>query len=323
MHNRETKDFQYVFGPVASRRLGLSLGVDLLPAKTCTLDCIYCESGRTTRKTLLRKEWVPVNAVLDELSQLLALGPELDSVTFSGSGEPTLHSGIGYLINTIHSRWPGYPVTVLTNGTLFWQEEVREDLKNADRVIANYDAASSEVFEVLNRPYPGLFPEAMMKGLVAFRNLFEGELWLEIFVIPGVNDGDREIEGIAAAVAAIRPDRVQLNTLDRPGTESWVEPAGTELLEKFRKKIAAAEALGDVRGKGTVAGCDEDQLRKNILSMVLRRPVTLDDVVRTQGIDRESAGKVLEGMCFAGELGVRRMARGDFFLLPQALSAET
>ncbi|TWI68152.1 wyosine [tRNA(Phe)-imidazoG37] synthetase (radical SAM superfamily) [Desulfobotulus alkaliphilus] len=316
MHNREIKDFQYVFGPVASRRLGLSLGVDLLPSKTCTLDCIYCESGPTTRKTLLRKEWVPTEAVIAELAQILDESPELDSVTFSGSGEPTLHTGIGRIIDTIHGRWPGYPVTVLTNGTLFWQEEVRNDLIHADRIIANYDAASPEVFETLNRPYPGLFPDRMLEGLVAFREIFTGELWLEIFVIPGINDRDREIDAIAAASAKIRPDRVQLNTLDRPGTESWVTSAGDTLLERFQRRIAAAELTGKVQCAGNAAAMDEEQLKKNILSMVLRRPVTLEDVVRTQGVDREKAFEVLSGMRFAKSLGVQKMPRGDFYVLP-------
>lgn len=316
MNNREAKDFQYVFGPVASRRLGLSLGVDLLPAKTCTLDCIYCESGRTTRKTLLRQEWVPTDAVIGELARVLDPGPVLDSITFSGSGEPTLHTGIGLLIDTIHTRWPGYPVTVLTNGTLFWQEDVRRDLVAADRVIANYDAASPDVFDALNRPYPGLFPDRMLEGLVAFREMFTGELWLEIFVVPGVNDGKREIEGIAAAVARVRPDRVQLNTLDRPGTEKWVTTAGEALLQRFRERIAEAEAVGRVRGEVAGLRPEDALLEKKILALVLRRPVTLEDVVRTQGVDRDQAIRVLSGMHFAKKLEVQQMKRGNFYTLP-------
>jgi wyosine [tRNA(Phe)-imidazoG37] synthetase (radical SAM superfamily) len=291
--------------------------VDLLPAKTCTLDCIYCESGRTTRRTLVRKAWVPTDAVIAELARVLDSGPLLDSVTFSGSGEPTLHSDIGYLIDTIHRRWPGYGVTVLTNGTLFWQEEVREDLRHADRVIANYDAASQEVFDALNRPYPGLFPDRMLEGLVAFREIFTGELWVEIFVVPGVNDKDREIEAIAEAVAKIRPDRVQLNTLDRPGAESWVQPAMDALMQRFRDRIAAAEAVGGVRGRGSLGPPDDGTLEKKIEALVLRRPVTVEDVVRTQGVDRDQAERVLKGMCFAGRLGVQRMDRGDFYTCPE------
>lgn len=314
MHNRETRGFQYVFGPVASRRLGLSLGVDLLPPKTCTLDCVYCEAGRTNCKTMIRKEWVPVDEVLAELGKILDSKPALDSVTFSGSGEPTLHTGLGFLIGEIHSRWPSYPVTVLTNGTLFFMEEVRLDASRADRVIASYDAASQEVFHTLNRPCIGLSPERMLEGFADFRKIFPGEFWIEVFVVPGVNDTEEEMQALARDLAKVHPDRVQLNTLDRPGTASWVQAADSLLLERFRHYLKQAEAPSPVQGKSLDGEMSDAVLSARILSMVKRRPLTLEDVVRTQGVALQQADRVLQILLRERLVYRKAMPRGDFFV---------
>lgn len=321
MSNKDAMDFQYVFGPVASRRLGLSLGVDLVRPKTCTLDCVYCESGRTTCLTLERKDWVPVRDVLEELARILKDRPRLDSITFSGSGEPTLHKGIGTLIREIKKRWPEYPVTVLTNGTLLWQEAVREDLSHADRVVANYDAADPLVFARLNRPAEGLSPDTMAEGLVRFRDGYTGSLWLEVFVIPGLNDTEDEIAAIAATATRIRPDRIQLNSLDRPGTEDWVQPADAALLARFQKALGVAEAVGETRGTSEKGTLENETVAQRILDMIRRRPVTKADVVRTLGILETQASFVLNAMEEAGEIREEKMPRGCFYLLPEREAA--
>lgn len=315
MHNREAGDFQYVFGPVASRRLGLSLGVDLVPAKTCTLDCIYCEAGRTTCKTLERREWVPARDVLSELAAVLDHNPVLDSITFSGSGEPTLHSGIGGIIDEIHRRWPLWPVTVLTNGTLLFLEEVRRDLAHADRVIASFDAASPEVFQRLNRPCAGLSPEQMREAFMDFRKAYTGEFWIEVFVVPGVNDTEEEMQALAGDIAKVGADRVQLNTLDRPGVEPWVQPAGANLLERFQHALRQVEWIPAVKRESAGREMEDAALSESILAMVKRRPLTREDILRTQAVAPDQADRVLEALLRKGILARKIMPRGDFFVL--------
>lgn len=160
-----SENLQHVFGPVPSRRLGRSLGVDLVPFKTCTYDCIYCQVGRTTCKTMERKEWVPMDLVLDELEGKLACRP--DYVTLSGSGEPTLHSRLGEIIEQIQAM-TDVPVAVLTNGWLLWQPQVRAELALADMVLPSLDAGDPTKFNFINRPHPSLSFDRVVEGLIAF-----------------------------------------------------------------------------------------------------------------------------------------------------------
>lgn len=237
-----SKRKKYLFGPVPSRRLGTSLGIDLLPYKTCTLDCIYCECGETTALTLCRKEYVPPDEVLAELDEVLRKKPALDYVTFAGSGEPLLHSGISLIINWLKKHYPHYAVAVLTNGTLLSHKEVRAELKEADLVIPSLDAVTEANFQMINRPYEGLSCEGLVSGLVQFRREYDGEICLEVFIIPGLNDDSSELKKMREIIHLVSPDRVQLNTLDRLGTEEWVRPAS----EAELRKCAAALGRGEV-----------------------------------------------------------------------------
>jgi wyosine [tRNA(Phe)-imidazoG37] synthetase (radical SAM superfamily) len=158
----------YVFGPVLSRRLGRSLGIDLVPYKTCTLDCVYCECGSTTNFPGELELLVPVDDVLNELSAVLSVNPDIDVCTFSGSGEPTLHSGLGYIIAHIKKTWPRYRVVVLTNGTLLYRKDVREALYKADTVIPSLDAVSEDVFSKMLRPGPGITAAQTIQGIEDF-----------------------------------------------------------------------------------------------------------------------------------------------------------
>ena len=217
--------YRYLFGPVPSRRLGRSLGIDLVPQKTCTFDCAYCECGRTTVLTLERREYVPTGRVIAELDDCLAKAPDIDYVTFAGSGEPTLHSGIGDIISFIKDRYPRYRVAVLTNGALFVDPDVRAALMRADLVVPSLDAVSEDIFRDINRPSPGITAGQVVAGLVAFSREFPGVIWLEVFIVPGKNDTDEELLRLRDAVAVIAPDRVQVNTLDQPGTDIRVRRA--------------------------------------------------------------------------------------------------
>jgi wyosine [tRNA(Phe)-imidazoG37] synthetase (radical SAM superfamily) len=238
---------RYLFGPVSSRRLGRSLGVDLIPYKTCPYDCVYCECGPTTSHTSRRREYVPTYEVIAELDQFLSTSPGLDFITFSGSGEPTLHIGLGEIIGFLKRRYPEYRVAVLTNAALLSDPAVRSALLHADVVAPSLDAVSDDVFRKIDRPCPGISITDIISGLCKFRREFSGEIWLEIFIVPGINDSLSGLEQFCRVIAAISPDRVQLNTLDRPGTEPWVSPATQESLQAiallFKNCRAEVDAL--------------------------------------------------------------------------------
>lgn len=234
---------KHLFGPVFSRRLGISLGVDLIPHKTCTLDCVYCECDATTNLTLSRKEYVSTSDVLTELEEYLRQNPPLDYVTFAGSGEPLLHSGMGRIIDWLKGHFPRYAVAVLTNGTLLQQQDVRKLLSRANLVIPSLDAASEEVFQKINRPHAALKCSDFISGLIDFRREYEGRFFLEIFIIPGINDNKDELEQLQEVIGKIKPDRVQLNTLDRAGTEDWVRPASEQELKKCAAVLGPCEII--------------------------------------------------------------------------------
>ncbi|MHC4693410.1 MAG: radical SAM protein, partial [Planctomycetota bacterium] len=205
----ETK--KYLYGPVTSRRLGLSLGVDIVPFKICTLDCIYCQLGGTTQKTTERAEYVSPEAVLAELRDTLARDPKADFITIGGSGEPTLNSRLGDLIDGI-KKITDIPVALLTNGTLFYRPDVRADCAKADVALPSLDAGDKRTFDKINHPHEDIVIENMISGLCAFRNEFAGQIWLEVFFIEEINTHAGHIAKIRDAVEKIRPDKVHLNT---------------------------------------------------------------------------------------------------------------
>lgn len=303
----------HLFGPVPSRRLGISLGIDLTPQKACTLNCVYCECGKTDNITLERKEYIPTDEVIVELKEYLSTDPELDAITFSGSGEPTLHSGIGDIIAWLKREYPQHRVVVLTNGTLLWQSEVREALMSADLVVPSLDAVSEDIFHRINRPNKNLSNTEIIEGLVTFCDEFDGEVWLEVFLIPGINDTPEELARFRDVFERLRVDRIQLNSLDRPGAMQWVEPMPRENL------MAIADMLGDeveVIGKPIVRrGCASfsENLRGRILATIRVRPSTIDDLAVTLGMHILDVGKYLDVMIGEGEIEQHRGERGVFY----------
>lgn len=205
---------RYVFGPVASRRLGRSLGVDIAPAKVCTLDCIYCEVRRTTVKTVDRRPYVPMEAVLTELEAHLHRGVQPDYITITGSGEPTLNSQLGQIIDRIRRLTP-VPVALITNGTLLHRQDVRDEAAKADVVMPTLDAADQPTFEAIHRPHHDITVGGLVEGLVAFHQ-YRGLIWLEVFLVDGINTSPDHIHRLKTLIAKVRPDKVQLNTAARP-----------------------------------------------------------------------------------------------------------
>lgn len=306
---------KYIFGPVASRRLGISLGVDLVRAKTCTLDCVYCEVGRTTALTTERKEYISTNAILDELADYLQAAPKLDYITFSGSGEPTLHSGLGEITRFIKKNYPQYKLALITNSTLFSSPQLRAEARPVDLLLPSLDAASDEVFRRINRPDNKIRVEAIIDGLTVFRNEFAGKMWLEIFIIPGLNDASDEIEKLKQAVHKIKPDIVQLNSLDRPGTEVWVNTARREHLEEIGVRLDWPwEIIARFTQKQQIDASRID-VENAILQTVQRRPCTLADLSSTLALKPFEIKTVIDKLKTNGQVTAIKMERGEFYKL--------
>lgn len=307
---------KYIFGPVLSRRLGISLGVDLVPFKTCTLNCVYCECGETTDLTVRREEYVPLEDVLDELHCYLRHKPNLDYITFSGSGEPTLYSRIDLVINFIKEHYPQYNVAVLTNGTLLTQAEVRRQLERADLVIPSLDAVSVEVFKKINRPHPSLNCQDIISGLIQFRNSYPGKMYLEVFIVPGLNNTESELELLKSSIQKINPDSIQLGTLDRPGAESWVEAATEKEMEIIASYLGNVNIIGKFRTRPAPSAIMQDitQDRERAIMMTLeRRPCTAEDLAQALQLRLAEVSKYLNLLLEKGRVECEKQKRGTFF----------
>jgi wyosine [tRNA(Phe)-imidazoG37] synthetase (radical SAM superfamily) len=294
----------HIFGPVPSRRLGRSLGVDLVPFKTCSYDCIYCQLGRTTCKTVDRRQWVDPDAVLAELEPALAGEP--DYITLSGSGEPTLQTRLGELIAAIRSR-TDVPVAVLTNGSLLWQEGLRGELAEADLVVPSLDAGNEAMFQAVNRPCEELNFERMLEGLIEFRRGFGGRCWLEVFLLEGLTARDGEVEDLVRAARRIVPDRIQLNTATRPTAEASAKRVEFSRMQSIAARFdPPAEVVADSRG--VHARSEFRAGRSGVLEMLRRRPCSLEDIVEGLGMHRNEALKHIEELDAEGRL--RRSSSG-------------
>lgn len=308
--------YKHIFGPVPSHRLGVSLGIDLVPYKTCSLNCVYCECGRTTDLTLDRKEYVPSKDVIAELNEYLYDNPSPDYITFSGSGEPTLHSGIGDIINYIKKNYPNILIAVLTNATLFSEKEVRQSLIGADVVLPSLDVATSEAFNKINRPHKLLAVEKHIEGIVEFRNDFKGSIWLEVFILPGYNDSDKELFEMKNAIFNIKPNILQLNTLDRPGAISGLIPANEDMLLRVADYIdyPNTEIIAKRKKRKEVKSYNKD-VDSAILQTISRRPCTVDDLCEILGLHINEVNKYLSQMQNDKKIAVTDCERGIFYFV--------
>ncbi len=285
---------RHVFGPVPSRRLGISLGLDIIPYKTCSLDCLYCECGRTTDLSSERRSFFPPHELLDELRSVLPSIPRLDFITFSGSGEPTLNSDLGWLIAEI-KKTCSTPMAVLTNGTLLQRRDVRQELLGADVVLPSLDAARANSFSRINQPCPGLDLGSIIAGLEAFRCEYAGRIWLEVFIVKGINDNDDDIAALRSALQRIRPDKVQLNTLDRPPAYTGVQSADFALLESIRERWRGLPVEIIKRaGRREEIPAFSSNLENSLLNTIRRRPLTLDDLAAITGKGEEELRRYLD-----------------------------
>jgi len=292
----------YLFGPVPSRRLGRSLGIDLVPFKTCTYDCVYCQLGRTTNRTCERREWVPTGAVIEQVRERLGrASAAIDTVTFSGSGEPTLHAGIGEILRAVKPL-VSVPVAVLTNGSLLWRKDVQDDLLAADLVIPSLDAPDRHLFQRVNRPDPGLDFETMLEGLVRFRERFSGRLELEIMLLAGVTGIESEVRRLARLASSVRPDRVQLLTVTRPPQEEFAQPVPEERMERLARLFDVPVEVVPAAAPDPLPDAAFSATREQVLEMLARRPCTVQDISAGLGIPRAEAGKHVEDLFARGRV---------------------
>ena len=299
----------HVFGPVPSRRLGRSLGVDLVPFKTCSYDCIYCQLGRTTCRTVERQEWVPMDAVLEELKRELVCRP--DYITLSGSGEPTLHSRLGDLIEHIQAL-TDVPVAVLTNGSLLWQKEVREEVALADVALPSLDAPDPERFDFINRPHPEITFERLVDGLAAFRREFAGEYWLEVMLLDGYTSLPPQVRQLADWTRRIRPDMVQLNTAVRPPAEEYAMAVPLDRLAELARMFEPpAEVVAEHRAQRVSA--ESQASGEAILALVRRRPCTVEDIAQGLGMKPSEAVRLLADAEARGKLQSARHGPAQFY----------
>ena len=285
---------QLVYGPVPSRRLGRSLGVDLVPFKTCTYDCVYCQLGRTTHKTVRRQRWVDP---ADVIAQVRArLDSEPDIIALAGSGEPTLHTGIGDVISGI-KEITEVPLAVITNGSLLGRSTVRRGLAIADIVLPSLDAPDDGLFHLINRPHAALRLANVVDGMAAFRDGYEGQIWLEVMLLGGVTGIESEVTRLARVAERIAADRIQLNTVARPPAERFAEAVSPDRLAEF---AAAFTPRAEIITSNVSAGRGASGGDAEVLALLGRRPCTVADIAAGLGIHRNEALKVVSALVVSG-----------------------
>jgi len=306
--------YQHLFGPVPSRRLGMSLGIDLVPKKVCSLNCVYCEVGKTTTLTIDRKEYIKYDKVIEELTHYFNHNPAPDYITFSGYGEPTLNNRIGDIIQYIKKNKPDIPIAILTNGTLLYDKNVREELMDADVVLPSLDAATERGFKKINRPQKTISLDKYIQGLVTFSEEFKGKIWLEIFILPNYNDNEKELIALKKAILKINPDSIQLNTLDRPGTKDNLRGATQEELQHIIDlwKLDNVKIIAAAQERKKIQSYRKDA-ETAIIETIARRPCTLEDLSKILGLHVNEINKYLDVLEAENIIEIVTLKRGFFY----------
>jgi wyosine [tRNA(Phe)-imidazoG37] synthetase (radical SAM superfamily) len=272
---------KYVFGPVPSRRLGQSLGIDTIPLKTCNWNCVYCQLGRTQPVTHTRKDYLPTADILAEVEQARAAHKpgDIDWITFVGSGEPTLHASIGWLIAQVKAL-TDIPVAVITNGSLLYEPQMRRDLAAADAVLPTLDAGTPELYRRINRPHPEATFERLVSGLVDFRHQYSGWLWVEVMLVRGLNDTEQVLRDIASILRRVEPDEIHISLPTRPPAETWVQPADDEAVLRALAILGeVAHVLHPAAGNFDVSGAEN--LADAVIGIITRHPMRQEELERT------------------------------------------
>lgn len=280
----------------------MSLGIDIVPYKICTYDCVYCQLGKTRQKTLTRKEYTPALDILKEIKSVLDTKRNIDYITFSGSGEPTLHKDLGYLLREV-KKISSIPVSVLTNGSLLYMPEVRQDLMHANVTVPTLCTADQDIFASIHRGHVQLDIDTIIDGYVKFREMYEGLLWLEVMLLKGINDKPEHIENLKTVIDRINPDRIHLNTVVRPPSEKHAHPVSMETMQQIKSVLGEkCEIIADFEPKGT--GASPDRRLEAIAAVAARRPVTLDDMAESTGLHRNQIIKYIQLLLDRGTLEI-------------------
>ena len=272
---------KYVYGPVPSRRLGQSLGVDLIPLKTCNWNCVYCQLGRTVPLVNERADYFLPQEILDQAEEALASheSSEIDWVTFVGSGEPTLNTSIGWLIRQVKALTE-VPVAVITNGALLYLAEVRAALSAADAVMPSLDAGTPDLYRTINRPHPDITFERLIEGLIAFRGEYQGRLWLEVMLVHGLNDTDQALGDLASVLSQIQPDQVHISLPTRPPVETWVRPPDEDALMRAQSLFGGvAKVVSPAEGSFPVS--DYEDVVEAVIGIITRHPMSAEELKQT------------------------------------------
>jgi wyosine [tRNA(Phe)-imidazoG37] synthetase (radical SAM superfamily) len=281
---------KYVFGPVPSRRLGQSLGIDPIPLKTCNWSCVYCQLGRTRPLTNRRRDYFPADEILGEVEQALDkhVPGEIDWVTFVGSGETLLYASLGGLLRQVKSI-TDLPLAVITNGSLLYLPEVRQELAAADAVLPTLDAGTAELYRKINRPHPELFFELLVEGLIAFRRDYPGKLWVEVMLVGGLNDTPQALADIARILSNVRPDAIHINLPTRPPAETWVQmPDAEAVMQAVALLGNIAEVVHPAEGDFDLSG--HENLIDAVVAIITRHPMRQQELERA--LERWSPGQV-------------------------------
>jgi wyosine [tRNA(Phe)-imidazoG37] synthetase (radical SAM superfamily) len=285
------KKFRYIYGVVFSRRLGKSLGIDIIPFKTCSYDCIYCQLGATNNKTIIRKDFLSLaeeEVLIKEIESKLNEAQKVDYLTFSGSGEPTLNMKLGSLISKLKNIF-SLKVAVITNGSLLFEKEVQEELKEADIVLPTLAAQDETSFLYINRPCPELNFYQVIEGLISFKKRFKGKFWLEVFLLKNINDGEENLLKLKELINKINPDKVQLNTAIRPSQEDYALPISSLKLNKICKFFGEkAEVISYPKVAYTQGKIND------ILALLKRRPLTIEELTEYLSLSKIEVLKYLD-----------------------------
>lgn len=303
-----------IYGPVPSRRLGRSLGVDIVPYKTCTYDCIYCQIGRTPKTTTLRKPYIETSRIIDELKTRLDQGARPDYITVGGSGEPCLNSEIGTIIREI-KKISSFPVAVLTNGSLLWDRDVQKALLPADVVLPSMDGHDPAAFAKINRPHPDITFDKMVQGLADFRKIYKGSIWLEIFIVAGINETPEAMEAFKPHLQSIDPDKIHLNTAVRPTAEKMPAQVDLQRLEQLVSMLGPkAEVVAEFSGSKGTGGLKD--MEAEIMEMLLRRPCTASDIAAGLGLRVDAVERKMAILVNAGRVEIQDSGGRAYYFRP-------
>jgi len=306
--------WQLLYGPVPSRRLGRSLGVDLVPYKTCSFDCIYCQLGRTTNKTVERQPYVDPAAILDELGQWLEQDGQADYITFSGLGEPTLNSGLAEMV-TAAGEMTDIPLAILTNGSLFWQPEVRAACQAADLLVPSLDAATPNSFEQVNRPARSLDITQIVEGLRLARQECTADMWLEVMLVAGYNDSEEELRALREAIDQIEPQSIQINTVVRPPVEQYARAVSGDTLQEAERLLGRRAQLIAPLDAQSVMAEERQRSEQEVMALLQRRPCTLQDIAAGLAMHPNEGVKYVDALLARQEIAWVQRAGQTFYMV--------